>query len=142
MTTSYTEFIKDHLAPSPSGSEWVSVFIAPNQFNVMDLVRAVKAEGRLCQTLSSEHAARIGTKLLLEMAETFISHGVVVILQCQNEEDFLQFSKDIEDWKLRHVGADEKAESPRGRLWVLLNNTDQINLNPQIQRIADYACQV
>ncbi len=139
MNTTQIEFIKDRLTKTAQSHEWVSIFLSPTQYNVMDLVRAVKAEGYLCQTLSTEHAQRIGPKLLLEMAETFIKHKVVVILQCQNQEELREFAPVIEEWKLHH-GAVDETENNRGRLWILVNNVAVTELESYMQNIADFTC--
>jgi hypothetical protein len=142
MNTSYVDFVKDRLTSSPNGSEWISIFLAPGRYSPAPLIQVVKESGYLCQTLSSEHADRVGTKNLVQMAENFIKHEVVVLLTCQNQEDFLKFVNDIEEWKTRHINADQKGDFARGRFWILIENTNQNQLHPALQRVADYSCQL
>lgn len=141
MNSTQIEFIKERLTLTARSHEWVSVFLSSTQFNIMDLVRAVKAEGFLCQTLSSEHAERIGPKMLLQMAETFIAHKVVVILHCQNQAELKQFVPALENWKHVH-SVETKDADQRGRLWILVNNVDNQQLETYMQNLADFTCQL
>ncbi len=134
------EFITKRLTPTPEGSHFVSLFVTDKDTNGMEIVNIIKSKGQMCQTLSGDQVEKIGAAKLFDIVNTFFKVGVVVLITCKDQDQLLSMYTDLMGWQ--QTASQAGHSDNKGRLFVLLNNTNVSDLSPNLQHVFDYTCRM
>lgn len=142
MNQTTQDFIDARLTTSPQGNNFVSLLTTSQAFDVMELVKYVQSQGPLCQTIDYSFADSLNKGKVVEIIGSLIRLGVVVIFTCDSLDQVKELRDEIEAWKLKTTPPELVNMAATGRFFILVENTNQNDLDPIIQNLADYSSHI